>query len=65
MISFNREIEQNEMFAKTMWMNPSIEYVIRQNIVEYDMQQASLRFRTRRLIYWNECQKRSEPEKLV
>ena len=42
MISFNRESEQNEMFAKTMWMNPSIEYVIRQNIVEYDMQQASL-----------------------
>ena len=42
MISFNRLTEQNEMFAKTIWMNPAIEYVIRQNIVEYDMQSASL-----------------------
>lgn len=41
-ISFNRETEQNEMFGKTLWFNPDMEYVIRQNIVEYDMQQASL-----------------------
>ena len=41
-ISFHRATEENEMFAKTLWMNPDMEYVIRQNIVEYDMQQASL-----------------------
>ena len=42
MVSFNRDTEPVEMFKKTLWMNPDMEYVIRQNIVEYDMQQASL-----------------------
>lgn len=41
MVSFNRE-SLPDMYAKTLWMNPDIEYVFRKNIVEYDMQSASL-----------------------
>lgn len=32
----------DEMYTKTLWMNPDIPYVFRKNIVEYDMQSASL-----------------------
>ena len=38
---FNRD-NLPEMYTKTLWMNPDNEYVINQNIVEYDMQSASL-----------------------
>ena len=41
MVLFNRE-NLPDMYAKTLWMNPDIEYVFRKNIVEYDMQSASL-----------------------
>ena len=41
MVLFNRDI-QPDMFGKTLWMNPDIQYVFRKNIVEYDMQSASL-----------------------
>lgn len=41
MISFNRETEP-EIYGKTLWMNPDIQYVFGKNIVEYDMQSASL-----------------------
>lgn len=33
---------QDEMFTKTLWLNPEFPYVFRKNIVEYDMQAASL-----------------------
>lgn len=39
--NFNRE-ELPEMFSKLLWMNPEFDHVLRQNIVEYDMQSASL-----------------------
>ncbi len=43
MIDFKRDDTSiPEMFTKTLWMNPDIEYAFRQNIVEYDMQSASL-----------------------
>ena len=38
---FNRD-NLPEMYIKTLWMNPDIEYMFNQNIVEYDMQSASL-----------------------
>lgn len=38
---FNRD-NLPDMYAKTLWMNPNNEYVFNQNIVEYDMQSASL-----------------------
>lgn len=41
MVAFNRE-GLSDMYAKTLWMNPDCEYVFRKNIVEYDMQSASL-----------------------
>lgn len=41
MVLFNRD-NQPDMFGKTLWMNPDIQYVFRKNIVEYDMQSASL-----------------------
>lgn len=41
MVLFNRD-ELPEMYTKTLWMNPDIEYVFDKNIVEYDMQSASL-----------------------
>ena len=41
MVLFNRE-SLPDMYAKAMWMNPDMEYVFRKNIVEYDMQSASL-----------------------
>lgn len=42
MINFNRENYADTMFGKTLWMNPNIEYIFNKEIVEYDMQQASL-----------------------
>lgn len=41
MINFNRE-QEPEIYGKTLWMNPQIEFAIGKNIVEYDMQSASL-----------------------
>jgi len=41
MVLFKRE-NQPDMFSKTLWMNPDMQYVFRRNIVEYDMQSASL-----------------------
>ncbi len=40
-VTFNRETEP-EMYGKTLWENPNFPYVFRKNIVEYDMQSASL-----------------------
>lgn len=42
MISFNRNESNDEMYAKTLWFNPDIEFCFNKTIVEYDMQQASL-----------------------
>lgn len=42
MLSFNRDDEPIEMYAKTLWLNPDMQYVFGKNIVEYDMQSASL-----------------------
>lgn len=41
MNAFNRE-DQIEMHKTLQWMNPNIQFVFRKNIVEYDMQSASL-----------------------
>lgn len=38
---FNRE-NLPDMYSKTLWENPDIQYMFNQNIVEYDMQSASL-----------------------
>lgn len=42
MINFNRETCENPMFGKTLWYNPNLEFCFNKEIVEYDMQQASL-----------------------
>ena len=41
MNTFNRENE-SDMYKTIQWMNPNIQYVFRKNVVEYDMQSASL-----------------------
>ena len=42
MVKFNRQEEPIEMYKTLLWMNPNIQYVFGKNIVEYDMQSASL-----------------------
>ena len=42
MINFNREKCENPMFGKTLWYNQDLEFCFNKEIVEYDMQQASL-----------------------
>ena len=42
MINFNRNTCEIPMFGKTLWYNPDLEYCFNKEIVEYDMQQASL-----------------------
>lgn len=42
MVKFNRNEEPNEMYKTLLWMNPNIQFVFGKNIVEYDMQSASL-----------------------
>lgn len=41
MKNFNRS-DLPDMYSKLLWPNPDMDYVLRQNIVEYDMQSASL-----------------------
>lgn len=42
MINFNRNTCEIPMFAKTLWYNTNLEFCFNKDIVEYDMQQASL-----------------------